>query len=43
MTELPYLALYTVSGSLGMIAVVLAGLHKALLRAGWPASERRTP
>ena len=41
MTELPSLALYTVSGSLGMIAVVLGGLHRALLRAGWSGAERR--
>jgi hypothetical protein len=35
-----YLVYYTVLGSIGMIALVLLGLHRALVKADWSARER---
>ncbi|NOU22941.1 MAG: MFS transporter [Methyloglobulus sp.] len=36
-TYLPY---YILTGSVGIIAAILCGLHKGLVKAGWPTHER---
>jgi hypothetical protein len=40
MTAPAYLAYYVLTGSLGMIAAALFGLHRALPRTGWDHDER---